>query len=398
MGSLRSFLNMIEKTLIIALTLNAFGNADIVTTPSERNQKVFSLFSVVTFPNEQCTGASSTASLPVLGTCFSSTECTSKSGAADGNCASGFGVCCTFTVTTCGSTVTNNCTYVQNPGYPSSYTTAGTCEYSVTPESSDICQLRLDFDNFDNTDDADGGCTIDNLKVTTGSGRVYTPMCGTNTGSHIYVETGRVTSGQKLAWTVQATGTSTTSTWRVKVSQIECFSTSKPPNDCFQYLTGKSGTINSFNWPTVMTADMEYTVCVRREAGYCGIEWAVSTATPVGLQLDGAGEALVPIATTAAPGANLGPGLAGAASVRSGTLAGAVLIIPGSENQLYSGNVLTENNAAAAPAQDRIPGATIRATGKPFRIEVNSSGVVAGVLGYNLVYNQAPCNTAFVGQ
>ena len=71
-----------------------------------------------------------------------STECSDKGGVADGNCASGFGVCCTFLVSDCGSTVSNNCTYIQNPSYPASYTTAGACEYSVTPQSNEICQLR----------------------------------------------------------------------------------------------------------------------------------------------------------------------------------------------------------------------------------------------------------------
>ena len=30
------------------------------------------------------------------GTCYASSECTSKGGSASGNCASGFGVCCSF--------------------------------------------------------------------------------------------------------------------------------------------------------------------------------------------------------------------------------------------------------------------------------------------------------------
>ena len=54
----------------------------------------------------------------------------------------GFGVCCTFLATTCGSSVAQNCTYIQSPGYPSAYTTAGTCKYSIYPLSADICQLR----------------------------------------------------------------------------------------------------------------------------------------------------------------------------------------------------------------------------------------------------------------
>merc|ERR1719410_327922 len=114
-----------------SLTFFAFFGFSLAeeSATTNRDGKVFSLFSVVTFPNNQCTAKSSTSSTPVYGTCFSNSECTSKGGTVDGNCAAGFGVCCTFLVSTCGTTITNNCTYIQNPSYPSSYTTAGSCEY-----------------------------------------------------------------------------------------------------------------------------------------------------------------------------------------------------------------------------------------------------------------------------
>ena len=54
---------------------------------------------------------------------MTATECAGKSSSgasADGNCASGFGVCCVFTVK-CGSnanTVANNCTYIQESYTP----------------------------------------------------------------------------------------------------------------------------------------------------------------------------------------------------------------------------------------------------------------------------------------
>ena len=54
----------------------------------------FSLFSIVQFPNQQCSAASSTSSSTTYGVCYTSSECTGKGGAADGNCAAGFGVCC----------------------------------------------------------------------------------------------------------------------------------------------------------------------------------------------------------------------------------------------------------------------------------------------------------------
>ena len=57
--------------------------------------EAFSLFSIVQFPNQQCTASSSTTT---YGTCYTSSECTTKGGSADGNCAAGFGVCCEYLV------------------------------------------------------------------------------------------------------------------------------------------------------------------------------------------------------------------------------------------------------------------------------------------------------------
>ena len=46
----------------------------------------------------------------------------------------GFGVCCLFFTSSCGSTINQNITYLQNPGYPSGYSTAAStqCEYRIT--------------------------------------------------------------------------------------------------------------------------------------------------------------------------------------------------------------------------------------------------------------------------
>ena len=51
----------------------------------------FGLFSVVQFPNEECTTALDSN---VKGICMNSDECTTRGGTSDGNCASGFGICC----------------------------------------------------------------------------------------------------------------------------------------------------------------------------------------------------------------------------------------------------------------------------------------------------------------
>ena len=56
-------------------------------------------------------------------------------------------------------------------------------------------------------------------------------------------------------------------TWKVKVAQIECSSTSRPYPDCDQFMTGISGTVNSYNWPNVQLKAKDYNICIRREEG-----------------------------------------------------------------------------------------------------------------------------------
>ena len=57
-----------------------------------------------------------------------------------------FGVCCLFTVSNTGSTINQNCTYLQNPGFPSTYTSTTSLTYTVAKCSDDVCSIRLDFE------------------------------------------------------------------------------------------------------------------------------------------------------------------------------------------------------------------------------------------------------------
>merc|ERR1712110_872832 len=103
---------------------------------SDRNGRFLSMFEIINFPNDACTGDSKN------GTCYTSAECEDLGGTKDGDCAQGYGVCCTFQVE-CGSTVVQNNTYFTKS---SSFST-GSCAIQVCPKE-DICQLRLDFTSF----------------------------------------------------------------------------------------------------------------------------------------------------------------------------------------------------------------------------------------------------------
>lgn len=102
-----------------------------------------------------------------------------------------FGVCCIFTLSTCGSTVTRNCSYVRNPGFPASLDGAGqsSCDFTVSKCSRDVCFLRLDLGTFtlegppDATEGAGGACTVDAFDVAGGATPVPT-VCGENAGQH----------------------------------------------------------------------------------------------------------------------------------------------------------------------------------------------------------------------
>lgn len=254
----------------------------------------FSLFSVITFKNEECQ-AKSTAGLK--GVCMSTSDC-SGVGTSDGNCAASFGVCCIVRFNTCGSTVNRNCSYIDNPGYPSTFTTVSTgCVYTISQVQTNICQIRLDF--FDtvliqpNSAAATAGtCATTSLTTAAGTsgtgGSIATNppvLCGTLTGQHIYVDSGRQATAATLTFVKTTTGADK---WRIKVSQIECYSSSKAPNGCLQYFSGNGGihTVTSFNWDGTKTcatgcllAPQYYRVCFRPERGMCGNGYSQSAVS-----------------------------------------------------------------------------------------------------------------------
>ena len=144
----------------------------------------------------------------------------------------------------CASTITENRTYITNPGYPSAYTTTGSCSFTVTPLGANICQLRLDFDSFDLAESSTTGACTDSFEVTVGSSRVYPVLCGTLTGHHIYLETGRSTSAQTLSFTVASSAT-----FKALISQIECSDRNKWVKKIFLWVIWKMNLLRKTIFP-----------------------------------------------------------------------------------------------------------------------------------------------------
>ena len=269
--------------------------------------------------------------------------------------------------------MTQNVSYITNPGYPTAYTVtaATTCSYSVTPLSSSICQLRLDFDAFNLAIVSTTGACTDTFAVTMGSGVDYPKLCGINTGHHIYLDTGRATSDQTLSFTVAAAGSAT---YKIKVSQIECSATYRAPPDCYQYYTGRNGRVKSFNRASGrMLHNLRYQACVRREPGTCGINWSVTSTTEY---------APLPAFALNAD--------AMAATGKTAVAYSTYISIPGSDGGSYSGTIL-------AQLDDETVSAVIPATGLLYSVDVFTVAPAAAdnAYGFDLTYNQAGCLSSY---
>jgi len=259
--------------------------------------KQMGVFSIVKFPNLSCTGSTS-----YNGTCYTSEECMAKGGTSSGQCASGFGVCCTFSMG-CDSSTSENNTYHTITSF-STTTETSPCTYEICPATTDVCKLRIDFSAFSiytpwtslvtstgvsgyvpqgvvvNLLDGIilGDCLVDQLMVT-GPG-VPTPpiMCGSGAGQHMYVDASP--NCNEITFNIDTDVTYTRS-WSFSVLQIEC-SVDYSKHECLQFFTGTSGTFSSWNFDTTLTSiapaatnhhlnSQDYDICFRQERGYCKV-------------------------------------------------------------------------------------------------------------------------------
>lgn len=280
----------------------------------DRAEKLISTFQIVRFPNDVCIGSNSRN-----GTCYTSAECSDKSGTSSGSCADGFGVCCTFLITACGSASSENITYWTDPTTAITY---GTCGLTINAMNDDICQLRLDFTTFSITGPSThsvatqisrrlGHPVGDIATAQVGVGSTYASVCrldqfnvqGASPSSdppvvcgsllantHMYVEAD-IDRGNYLNFHFSDTADSSTTDilgrgittlasvrdWDITITQIECTSLTLPPVGCTQFFYGSGvAVLNSFNWKstTVATTNMHLgqqhqRMCIRRERGYC---------------------------------------------------------------------------------------------------------------------------------
>merc|ERR1739844_157945 len=391
----------------------------------EREGKVLPIFQVVKFPNDVCKGSSRN------GTCYTAEECTSKGGTNEGSCASGFGVCCTFTLS-CGGSSSQNQTYLVQSSVTS---LTSPCTYSICKCSTNICRIRFDFTTFvlatavagttvaaantaagSQIGNALGDCLTDQFSITS-HGTFGTPViCGSNGGYHMIVDA----SSDCTQANFNIGGLTTTSRkWSIRVTQYACgdYDMSGWPG-CLQYYTSTASTIQNFGFPTSATtttsaathlSNQKYDICIRRAKSYCIICYTqaiTGTADSVAAQIsfglsvsanDAAGQSLTMTSCTSdyiqIPYGNTAAIAAITAPATEATFANA-----------YCGRILSI--AAAATT-----GVTVCTRRAPFTVGVNfdsnelTDNQVAnamatliemgegpgGIVGFKLIYYQVAC-------
>jgi len=324
MGScLLTLLRMRKFAIVLLTTAIAFKTVSAeedVPDNSGREDRVLSVFNVVTFPNAAC-GASNGYN----GTCYTSSECTAKGGTASGTCASSFGVCCVFTISCGGSSSANN-SYAIISSYSTS-SDSDPCTYTFCKTNSDVCKLRIDFDTMvlsgpstisstavytDGT--RVGDCGTDSLTVSNPGGPKPPTICGYNTGQHMYVPASDGCNQVNID--IDTGSTSTTRKWQIKVTQYECNNMMSPEQDCLQYHTASTGTIASYNFDTTASGSVAttqyhlsnqyYDICIRRARGYCSLCFSpeITSTTATNAASYGIGASSLGTAQTAASGSH----------------------------------------------------------------------------------------------
>lgn len=208
-----------------------------------------------------------------------------------------------------------------NPSYPQSDTQSTYCSFTVEVRDPDVCQIRLDFLEFNVDQPTDGFCYGDRLTVTAGglNARSIPILCGNNKDQHMYVNIPKGARQRSASLLVQTNG-SGAYRWRIRVTHVSCVRTPAEagltstttsmsslnpgppylanrrsdqrsermlskfrlipmaalkvtipaPAGCLQYFTEPSGTIMSFNYGHYLS-NMDYAICIERLPTTCKV-------------------------------------------------------------------------------------------------------------------------------
>jgi len=335
----------------------------------------------------------------MIGICVTAEECSNDGDViaqAQGNCASGFGVCCMRRVEgNPNAAITSGLTYVQSPDFPQAVTAlnpAGGAAVAAVQRDFNImggpnvCQIRFDFITASVTvPGATGACATDSISVNTPTRTALqtgvAALCGVLTGQHLIVEVAPGTNAMAATLNIDTGAAAGNRMWKILVKCVECDSADRAPMGCNQFFSDASGRISSFNGPQAITDgthtmldNLEYTICFRQIAGMCGVRLTQSRT-----------------ANTAPDSWNFLP--ANAKSQVGTNCAVQFLRVPGTTTTVAAGTATTPRRVCGGLLSSQDGEAQDGAIDNiGFEIGVFSQGAGSGAgTGFDLLYSQTPC-------
>jgi hypothetical protein len=147
--------------------------------------------------------------------------------------------------------------------------------WTISKTTSDIVQIRLDFNKFEISLPSMGDCTNDTLVITgadSGSLKILpTNLCGILTGQHLYVS---FKQADELKITVNL-ATMGDQKWEILVSQYDSTQLDYlAPRGCLQYFRQDTGTISTFNNQAgqgELLNNHMYSTCIAQNDEFCDI-------------------------------------------------------------------------------------------------------------------------------
>jgi len=230
-----------------------------------------------------------------LGTCMSSSLCSTVSGHSSGTCSIpsvlGVHTCCIHTAK-CGKLASEFITYIHNPDYPVPSAEVF-CPISIALEAN-TCQVRIDFLHLTLSPPEDGICDeFNTLSISTSPGGTIAQdsFCGpvsngssdplsTNT-PHMYAhydmdaDPGPFTTHHiNFLFTV----TNHPSSWNIRVAQVPCQDTLKPSTllaslECSQWYASSVGNITSFG---SLQVENKFKACIKPDPLACFVTYRVN--------------------------------------------------------------------------------------------------------------------------
>jgi len=250
--------------------------------PWFRENSVSEAFSVLFNPSNRRICRTAQNEVYNMGVCTRVTDCMYYSGESYGSCGIGLGSCCVFEKK-CGESTDLFISHFVNPSFSTVDRGTGECRLTVKPMNPNICQYRLDFENFEILGPSNASkCVNDFFGVTGGS--AVPKLCGELTGQHVYVNV-KPGGGPILLTTDTSKVHTMARTWNIRITQIACDSPERAPAGCLQFFNETSGTVKSFNFKNSLgneskentqIQELNYGICINSKVGYCDLTWTQS--------------------------------------------------------------------------------------------------------------------------